>query len=810
MNQSNISLQSNIQPIKVNTSNYGPKYDVEFFAKIYDYEALNKLRFILSDDGSMNTKEYIFKPHQAAIVRSTAWDGFRRRDPSWGPVKNASGKIEMAHKPLETEEDIKYFDPSDESAATEYGYAQFLTCMEAHDLIINTDISGELEYGTPSYIPKEKTVVNLVKAAKKSTSVVDEPRQTETISESATEPIVDISDVFKLFTETTQEEIIEAPSQDIIFVDAGPGTGKTYTLIQRINHLVTTEGVNPENTLVLCFTNAAVDEIKARLKKFVDDGADRGLANVDVRTFHSFAWWLIGQANELFLDEGWQKVNMSDLNYDTSLKVASSIINKFHSTIVGNWEHFIVDEVQDLTNNLARFVLYIVNACLKNNCGFTVLGDACQAIYYYTEDYSNDSMKSEAFYRALTNQIRNKARFLKLIKNHRQNQTLIDTTHQLREAILSNEHEQMVSATKNMLEELPVFEKSAMSINLCDFDEHFKHGKVCLLLRNNGQTLRTSSVLRKRGIKHALNCNVTDRNFAPWIADVFYGYRKNYITFEDFQDLIAKAKSSEHTPSEIWNKLCKILHNTNDDLKVRDILDGIIYSKIDDEILRYHCDEKLIVSNIHRAKGREYECVILDQSFAESMTNEQAPSDEYKTLYVGVTRPKNHLYKSHLQKQSEFKHLPIYKTHRKRWGKSKNGRISHFEFSSNIDLNPADFVDVPIINFDEVRIDDEVCLIRNIHNGNVSYNIIHENTGNIVGKINHTYVDDMMHFMQLFGDKIYDMPDRISDLYISGIYTQIVDNDFLAADPDIAAITPNGVWKWVEIVGVGHMEYGQY
>ena len=49
-----------------------------------------------------------------------------------------------------------------------------------------------------------------------------------------------------------------------------------------------------------------------------------------------------------------------------------------------------------------------------------------------------------------------------------------------------------------------------------------------------------------------------------------------------------------------------------------------------------------------------------------------------------------------------------------------------------------------------------------------------------------------------------------SDLYVSGVYTQIVDEDYLAANPNISQIAPNGVWKWVEIVGVGHAQYGVY
>ena len=106
--------------------------------------------------------------------------------------------------------------------------------------------------------------------------------------------------------------------------------------------------------------------------------------------------------------------------------------------------------------------------------------------------------------------------------------------------------------------------------------------------------------------------------------------------------------------------------------------------------------------------------------------------------------------------------------------------------------------------------DDEISLIRQIKDGEVQYYIQHESSGKLLGKINRNYIDDFMNFMQLNPSDIYELPDRISDLYISGIYTQIVEESFLQTHPEIAKFSPNGVWKWVEIVGVGHAQYGVY
>ena len=86
--------------------------------------------------------------------------------------------------------------------------------------------------------------------------------------------------IFRIFSEASQEEIIEAPVNQFSFVNAGPGTGKTYTLIEKIKYMLSSQDennelVNPEGILVLCFTNAAVNEIKDRIKKYAEEKGDR-------------------------------------------------------------------------------------------------------------------------------------------------------------------------------------------------------------------------------------------------------------------------------------------------------------------------------------------------------------------------------------------------------------------------------------------------------------------------------------------------------------------------------------------------------
>lgn len=66
-------------------------------------------------------------------------------------------------------------------------------------------------------------------------------------------------------------------------VVAGPGSGKTSTLVHRVQHLIR-GGVDPAHILVLTFTNKAAFELVERLR---DAGIDRA-ADVWAGTFHAF------------------------------------------------------------------------------------------------------------------------------------------------------------------------------------------------------------------------------------------------------------------------------------------------------------------------------------------------------------------------------------------------------------------------------------------------------------------------------------------------------------------------------------------
>jgi superfamily I DNA/RNA helicase len=68
-------------------------------------------------------------------------------------------------------------------------------------------------------------------------------------------------------------------------VDAGPGTGKTKTLVRRVVYLIRERKIPPERILVLTFSNEAAAELQERIQKILDTET---ASRMHILTFHGF------------------------------------------------------------------------------------------------------------------------------------------------------------------------------------------------------------------------------------------------------------------------------------------------------------------------------------------------------------------------------------------------------------------------------------------------------------------------------------------------------------------------------------------
>ena len=70
--------------------------------------------------------------------------------------------------------------------------------------------------------------------------------------------------------EQQRDAILKSIDHNIVLL-AGAGAGKTFTLVKRVEYLIVDHNVNPENIMVVTFTNKAANEIKERMSKLSED-----------------------------------------------------------------------------------------------------------------------------------------------------------------------------------------------------------------------------------------------------------------------------------------------------------------------------------------------------------------------------------------------------------------------------------------------------------------------------------------------------------------------------------------------------------
>ena len=333
---------------------------------------------------------------------------------------------------------------------------------------------------------------------------------------------------FSSFTETTQNKIIEAEPAERSIVNAGPGTGKTWTLIEKIIHMINEEQAEAGNILVLCFSRSAVEVVRNRLA----DAAEAGRIgyewqDVDVRTFDSFCTYMLAWVQDNHKELLPRHFLLEEYDYDQRIKKATNIF-KQKKDMLADYEHIIVDEVQDLVGSRAELVLAMLKG-LPETCGFTILGDSCQALYDYMAEDDPAVMSSAQFYQEIFKSFPD-ANYYALTENHRQGNTFGQLTVPYRKAILTGSTQERVSAANDLLAHIPKMPVKLTKFSRSDALRYVGQGETLgILTRTNGQALQISAWLQNADVPHALHRGLGSPTLGDWIARIFCDYENESI-----------------------------------------------------------------------------------------------------------------------------------------------------------------------------------------------------------------------------------------------------------------------------------------
>ena len=366
-------------------------------------------------------------------------------------------------------------------------------------------------------------------------------------------------------------------NEPFVLVQAGAGTGKSTTIIERIKYMEAT-GIDPQDIRVLSLTNAAANNILQKndkiqsmtIAKYISEIYRLNYPKQELVDFQTLKNTIMIYAHHkphardfrnlitdkdsmellIFIRDNFDEVvEILDLAGQTTLQIQSYISYlKAETFNYGNdtANHFIVDETQD--NNLFEFI-YLMKIAALRKASLYIVGDASQTLYEFR------GASSQAL-----NAIETSGVFecIKLDINYRSNQYILDFANITladidvnRFAQIQLQSDEFKDMTKKEFKETVTVTPISVD-KLADFDDYYEgiltvkaenyireklanKEKVTLLARKGADVNKLQTWAEKVFDKHIVTNLVPKRSYS---STLFSSYIQRF-----WNDLVMTPKS---------------------------------------------------------------------------------------------------------------------------------------------------------------------------------------------------------------------------------------------------------------------------
>jgi len=429
----------------------------------------------------------------------------------------------------------------------------------------------------------------------------------------------------------TQANIVKDSESKYTVVIAGPGSGKTKVLVHKLASLYLLEDIRSDQMLALTFSRAAANEFRVRLmkKEMLGTAANfigGGTHGEGITTFHSYCFDLLGQIGN--------KDDVKDIIQTAVSKIDAGEVEQSKITK----SVLVLDEAQDMS--IKEFSL--VKALIKANEDLRVIavGDDDQNIYGFRDSdskylqYLLDGYNAKKYelldnYRSAKNIVALANTFVKRLTNRLKSTDIHAVSKQDGRVTITK----YVSAnlTIPLVQSICNQELVGTTSVLCETNETAEI--VAGYLLDNGVDARL--------IEDSGNFDITNLLEVQYFLQQLNIYNLHTID----RDVWQKAKSNTKNKyahstilpyvqnfTDTFEKL-----NSNTTMYKSDFLNFLQESKLED-FCPIPNSNQIVVSTIHKAKGREFDNVFL-------LLQQQIKNDEdIRKIYVAITRAKQNLY----------------------------------------------------------------------------------------------------------------------------------------------------------------------
>lgn len=418
-----------------------------------------------------------------------------------------------------------------------------------------------------------------------------------------------------------QRRIIDDKHSQYIVVAAGPGSGKTKVLVHKLASLLLMEDVKHEQLLMVTFSRAAATEFKKRLIELIGNAANF----IDIKTFHSYCFDLLGKVGTIDRVDSIIKATIEKIRNN---EVEANRITK---TVL------VIDEAQDMDE--AEFEL--ISLLMERNEEMRVIavGDDDQNIYEWR---GADSKYLLSF---ITEK---KATKYELITNYRSKSNLVSFANQFVKSIDNRLKEIPIVAHQPQNGKIKIVRYKNGNLITPLIDDILSTGlagTTCVLTHKNEEAFQIAGLLTKHGYPAKLIQN-NDSLSLNNLAEVRFFLDELKLADDVFiigDDVWGNAKRSffERYKASSRFEICKNLildfEKTNTKKKYKSDFEVFIRESNLEDFISTN-GETILVSTIHKAKGKEFDNVFL------LLENFDERADEKKRqLYVAITRAKQNL-----------------------------------------------------------------------------------------------------------------------------------------------------------------------
>lgn len=460
-----------------------------------------------------------------------------------------------------------------------------------------------------------------------------------------------------------QKHMVEACVKKSLIVTAGPGTGKTRTLLLCVANLIVQERENPDDILVLAYNTAVVAELRSRLSTLLRDlGYASSYNRLHIYTFHSYVRRTLGDrlppecTVEHYLEE-----------YLSMTKTNKSLLRPNGREA----PHYIfIDEYQDVNKQRYQMLLRIKG----DNTHLIAIGDDDQSIYGYERKSSKDDCSPAAYFTKFEDDFQ--ATSNELTINYRSGPEILEKANQYikrnskrrrhepltpgRSDITGNYSQSSITSAENPLEQI-----------LARIEDILKHNysSAAVLFRTNAELYRVLGSIQKRfqgqaqiHVQGGTYKFASLRQIAVLLDKLKSESDRRIDSFQpDFLTYIGNTYSTcklnlgadwdDNAYHLLVAAACYFQAGNPGYSTISELIDYIYNIGDFSELLRlkqlYSTSQQqvktnIILSTIHKIKGLEFDAVLVPP--ADCNLDQEAIEEERRLRYVAMTRARDYLH----------------------------------------------------------------------------------------------------------------------------------------------------------------------